>query len=146
MHAKDKRNRYRCYEKRASQSVLRPASTPSLPSGIVGRDRLAWHLAGDLLVLRRGRSTDALAAVETDPKWAGMFRVRCGGELSDMVNLTRAKDAAVVLALRSLNSKVQEKPPEASGVRERRSKHGGQRHGATRTPALCNKPPCGKRP
>jgi hypothetical protein len=145
MHAKDKRGR-RCYEKGASKLFLRTASTPFVPSGIVGRDRLAWHRAGDILSLRRGRSAAILAAVETDPKWAGMFRVRCGGELSDMVNLTRAKDAAVVLALRSLNSKVQEKPPGASGVRDRRSKHGGQRHGATRTSALCNKPPCSNRP
>ena len=144
MHAKDRDHPYRWCER--ASSILQTASTPSISSGIVGRDRLAWHRDGDTLLLRRGRSTGALATVEADPKWAGMFRVRFGGELSDMVNLTRAKDAAVVLTLRVLNSRVQEKPSEASRVHGRRSEDSGQRHGATRSVAPGNRIPCGSRP
>jgi hypothetical protein len=38
--------------------------------------------------------------IERDSKWAGMYRVRLpNGALSDMVNLTRAKDAVVALTM-----------------------------------------------
>ena len=37
-------------------------------------------------------------------EWPGMWRVRLpGGHLSDIANLTRAKDAAQLLALATLN-------------------------------------------
>jgi hypothetical protein len=45
-----------------------------------------------------------IASIEPDSKWSGMWRVRCGGQLSDMVNLSRAKDAAKSIALSRLNS------------------------------------------
>jgi hypothetical protein len=35
------------------------------------------------------------AAVESDPKWPGMWRVRIGDRLSDMGNLTRVRDPAL---------------------------------------------------
>jgi len=45
-----------------------------------------------------------LATIEPDGNWAGMFRVRLSsGRVTDMVNLTRAKDAAISLALADLN-------------------------------------------
>ena len=45
--------------------------------------------------------------IEPDPIWPGMWRVRLpNGQLSDMVNLTRANDAAVVLA-RNFQSRVE---------------------------------------
>jgi hypothetical protein len=51
-----------------------------------------------------------------------MYRIRFPhGGLSDMVNLTRAKDAGLVFALRSLNSEAQETPPDGSYVRQKRS-------------------------
>jgi hypothetical protein len=37
-------------------------------------------------------------SVEPDPKWPDMWRVRLGDRLSDMVNLTRARDAAIAWA------------------------------------------------
>jgi hypothetical protein len=40
-------------------------------------------------------------SVEPDATWSSMWRVRMGDRLSDMVNLTRAKDAAVSWALRA---------------------------------------------
>jgi hypothetical protein len=46
-----------------------------------------------------GRKRKALAHVRADATWPGMWRIHWpGGEVSDMVNLSRAKDAAVVLA------------------------------------------------
>jgi hypothetical protein len=48
--------------------------------------------------LHYGKSTKALAEVTPDSEYAGMWRIRWpDGQLSDMVNLSRAKDAAMVL-------------------------------------------------
>ena len=45
-----------------------------------------------------------LATIEPDLTWPGMWRVRLpDGYLTDMVNLSRAKDAAASLALGVLN-------------------------------------------
>jgi hypothetical protein len=66
---------------------------------IFGRNDLKWD--GDKLRLLSGR---LLATVEPDQKWNGMWRVRLpGGYLSDMLNRTRARDAAISLALGVLN-------------------------------------------
>ncbi len=80
---------------------------------IVGRDRLWWRRAGDFLTLHHGKSQRALAYVEPDPEWPGMFRVRSTCGITDMVNLTRAKDAAASIALDLLNLKAQETRAEA---------------------------------
>ena len=40
-------------------------------------------------------------SVEPDAAWPNMWRVRAGDRLSGMVNLTRAKDAAIAWALRA---------------------------------------------
>jgi hypothetical protein len=42
-----------------------------------------------------------VAAVIPDENYLGMWRVQIDGWVSDMVNLTRAKDAAIVLAERA---------------------------------------------
>jgi hypothetical protein len=43
--------------------------------------------------------------VEPDARYAGMYRVRLpDGRITDIVNLTRAKDAAIALALAGLNA------------------------------------------
>ena len=45
-----------------------------------------------------------LASIEPDQTWPGMWRVRLpGGYITDIVNLSRAKDAAASLALGVLN-------------------------------------------
>ena len=63
------------------------------------RDDLKW----DGLKLR-SRTGRVLAMVEPDPEWSLMYRVRLpGGHLTDMLNLTLAKDAAKYLALEVLN-------------------------------------------
>jgi hypothetical protein len=72
---------------------------------IVGRDRLIWcHTTDRRLLLCHGRGRNPLVTVEPDSKYTGMYRIRFpDGGLSDMVNLTRAKDAALAFALRALN-------------------------------------------
>lgn len=45
-----------------------------------------------------------MAILEPDARWPGMWRVRFGGRLSDMANLSRAKDAAASMILRELNA------------------------------------------
>jgi hypothetical protein len=48
-----------------------------------------------------------LATIEPDGTWLGMFRVRLPDDrVTDMVNLSRAKDAAISLAIASLNGAV----------------------------------------
>lgn len=65
---------------------------------------LKWD--GFKLRLKSGR---LLATVEPDSKWPEMYRVRLpDGHLTDMVNLSRAKDAAACLALANLNSPVRQ--------------------------------------
>jgi hypothetical protein len=44
-----------------------------------------------------------MATIEPDANWPGMWRVRFGGKLSDMANLSRAKDTAISIVLRGLN-------------------------------------------
>ena len=45
-----------------------------------------------------------LAAIEPDREWLGMWRIRTpDGHLTDMLNLSRAKDAAASHALATLN-------------------------------------------
>jgi hypothetical protein len=55
--------------------------------------------------LHYGKSTKVLAEVVPANEYAGMWRIRWpDGQSSDMVNLSRAKDAARVLAMRNVNS------------------------------------------
>jgi hypothetical protein len=65
------------------------------------RQDLMWDGRQLRLFSSRGR---VLASVERDQTWPGMWRVRLpDGYLTDMVNLSRAKDAAASLALNVLN-------------------------------------------
>jgi hypothetical protein len=57
--------------------------------------QLTWH-GNDLCV---GRSSTPLVSIEQDKTWPTMWRVRHGDQLSDIVNKTRARDAARCLAL-----------------------------------------------
>jgi hypothetical protein len=67
---------------------------------VFGCQDIRWD--GRRLPLLTGR---LLAIVEPDTQWAGMYRVRLpSGHLTDIVNLTRAKDAAVSLALSKINT------------------------------------------
>jgi hypothetical protein len=49
--------------------------------------------------LRYGHARTPLVLVVPDTDWPGMWRIACpDGQLSDLVNLTRAKDAAEVIS------------------------------------------------
>jgi hypothetical protein len=73
---------------------------------------LSWR-GNDLR--RVGKTT--VVSIVPDQTYAGMWRIaHPDGRLSDMVNRTRAKDAAVTIALGILNSEGQE---TASGARTR---------------------------
>jgi hypothetical protein len=75
---------------------------------VYGRGELVWE--GNNLRLGRGRK---LSEIVQDSKYPNMWRVRHpNGSLSDMVNRTRAKDAAVTVAIMILNG--QETPAEAA--------------------------------
>jgi hypothetical protein len=65
------------------------------------RQDLIWDGRQVRLLPSRGV---VLATIEPDLTWPGMWRVRlAGGYLTDMVSLSRAKDAAASLALGVLN-------------------------------------------
>jgi hypothetical protein len=67
---------------------------------VFAKRELIW----DGLKLRQGSKRGRiLAAVEPDANRTGMWRVHSGSKVSDMANLSRAKDAAVSLALSELN-------------------------------------------
>jgi hypothetical protein len=66
-----------------------------------GRHDLIWDGNQLRLFSRSGR---VVASIEADQAWHGMWRVRLSnGHLTDMVNLSRAKDAAASHALATLN-------------------------------------------
>ena len=108
--------------------TCRVPPTSQKPKTVVGRDRLNWRHADGRLFLHHGNDRNPLFTVEPDSKYTGMYRIRFpDGRLSDMANLTRAKDAAITLALRNLNSGhsgAQETPPPAGYVRKKRAKVG----------------------
>jgi hypothetical protein len=57
-------------------------------------------------LFKHGQRTP-VALIEPDKRWPGMWRFRLlpDGELSDMVNLSRAKDAAASLAVAAFNNR-----------------------------------------
>ena len=75
-----------------------PFLRPSKSGHCFGRNDLVW----DGLKLKLGARV--MATIEPDANWPGMWRVRFGGKLSDMANLSRAKDAAISIVLRGLNA------------------------------------------
>ena len=120
--------------------TCRVPSASQQPKTIVGRDRLNWRHAEGRLLLYHGDDRNPLLTVEPDSKYTGMYRIRFpDGGLSDMANLTRAKDAAMALALRNLNSGhsgAQETPPPAGYVRKKRAKVGSAADSLCKAPWL----------
>jgi hypothetical protein len=80
---------------------LRPFLRPSKAGHCYGKNELVW----DGLQLRVGsKAGRVMATLEPEARWPGMWRVNFGSELSDVVNLSRAKDAAASMVLRELNA------------------------------------------
>src|SRR6516164_338500 len=65
------------------------------------RSELIWD---GLQLKLRSIDGPVMATIEPDANWPGMWRVRFGGKLSDMANLSRAKDTAISIVLRALNA------------------------------------------
>ena len=78
---------------------------------IYGAGDLAWR--GNRLCL--GRKVLDVGVVP-DAHYPGMWRVEAGGTLSDMVNRTRARDAARSAALAMLNGGTREAVGRAAGA------------------------------
>ena len=82
------------------------------------RLRFCWRATGEGLALHLGRGTQRLALVIADGRYPGMYRVRMpDGSLSDMVNLTRAKDAGLALARRVPETAPETAPMRLNGAR-----------------------------
>jgi hypothetical protein len=79
------------------------------------------HWDGDKLMQgKRAMPIDVLP----DDQWPGMYRVHYQGKISDMVNLTRAKDAAVAMVSASLNALQKPRPfSPTCAVGEREKSH-----------------------
>jgi hypothetical protein len=74
------------------------------PAALRGRSYDTGDLTWDGTTLRQRRGGRVMATIVPDNTWPGTWRVRMpDGRLTDMVNLTRAKDAALSLALAALN-------------------------------------------
>ena len=89
------------------------------------RDRTDLQWRG--LALHLGEQAEPLLTVVPDARWLGMWRIRFrDGQLSDIVNLSRAMDAAESFALSDTNLKGSETRPAASPVRLPRRGHSDQ--------------------
>ncbi|MGA8469268.1 MAG: hypothetical protein WB721_10500, partial [Pseudolabrys sp.] len=79
---------------------------------VIPTNRLNWRSAAAGPSLHLDRRDTALLHVVKDKTYSNMWRIRSpDGSLSDMANLTRAKDAALHLALVILNRKPEAKEP-----------------------------------
>jgi hypothetical protein len=96
-----------------------PPAPRSLGPSKSGRCFASRELIWDNLDLRLGRGR-VVATVVPDSRWLKMYRVKLpNGHLTDMINLTRAKDAAVGRTLTELNGfQTPRKPGRASSMRE----------------------------
>jgi hypothetical protein len=80
-----------------TNSAAPPFAISSRRGHVFASSELTWH--GDRLCLGR----KVLVVLLPDENSFGMWRIEVGVELSDMVNLSRARDAARSLALALLN-------------------------------------------
>ena len=86
---------------------------PNLMATVIPSNRLHWRsIPEGTHTLHLDRRAAAIVSVVPDQAYSGMWRVRLpDGSLTDMVNLTRAKDAALHHALTALNRKPEAKEP-----------------------------------
>src|SRR5262249_44335053 len=67
--------------------------------------QLAWRTIENGFALHRWQAKTPLLHVVPDTPYPGMWRIRSpDGRLTDMASLTRAKDAAVSIAVETLNA------------------------------------------
>jgi len=77
----------------------------AVPTGhIYGRKDFTWHEQSDGWALHAIGHRSAIVHVVPDKVWPGMWRIRHpNGRLSDMANLSWAKDGAIAVAMRWLD-------------------------------------------
>jgi hypothetical protein len=98
--------------------------------------------------LCRHGSHRALIQIERDAKYPDMWRVvRADGSLSDLVNRTRAKDAAMCIALRAINDPARSARNTRGSISPREGRPCGSRAKAAnpwispaRNPGACGGP------
>jgi hypothetical protein len=93
-----------------------PAST----GHIYGRKDFTWHEHPDGWALHAVGHQSAIVHIVPDGTWPGMWRIRHpDGQLSDMANLTRARDGAIAVAMRLLDPRKrgEQRAPAASPIR-----------------------------
>jgi hypothetical protein len=83
-------------------------------SRVFAANELDWRaVSKGKLGLHLGRDRVPLLHVVADETYPGMWRVLTSdGALSDTVNLSRAKDAGLAIALRELNRKERQERPQ----------------------------------
>jgi hypothetical protein len=89
------------YNQRISGLLWPFLGNPKKGSSMHARTDLIWEGNELRLFSSRGR---VQASIQPDETWSGLWRVRLPhGYLTDVVNLSRATDAAASLALAALN-------------------------------------------
>ncbi len=90
-----------CHTAKKKSGVNGSANSDSEPAASVGEPAGQVRPASKTYRLLYGRARRPLATVVPDTQWPDMWRIVLpDGQLSDMVNLTRAKDAAAAIAER----------------------------------------------
>ena len=88
---------------------------------MIESNQLTWRTIENGFALHRWQTKTPLLHVVPDTVYPGMWRIirSPDGRLTDMANLTRAKDAAVFIALEILNAgkRGRQSPLEAAPVR-----------------------------
>jgi len=96
------------------ERLFAPNGSQTTGGILLGHRELRWK--GDKLMIGTRNSG---AKIIPDSTWPGMFRAEYPpGVVSDMTNLTRAKDAAIGLVTYRLNSKTPENKTPEKAVRE----------------------------
>jgi hypothetical protein len=123
--------------------VIKPLRGSPAMSRITGRDRLSWHKSAGGFALHREGLRAPLLHVMPDATHRGMWRIRHpDGRLSDMANLTWAKDGAVALALNLLNGRQAQET--AAGAPPVRSNDGASGVGARKPKRAHGRPMSGR--
>jgi hypothetical protein len=80
----------------------------TLEAQMYGRTELSWCKINEVWTLYCEGRREPMLHVVPDDRYAGMWRIhQLDGRLSDMINLTRARDGGAVTALRMLNGEKQ---------------------------------------
>jgi hypothetical protein len=105
----------------AGSACKRRSGAQAYTRSVISSRQLNWRRNGEGLALHFERRLTALLHIVRDDTYAGMWRVKfADGSLSDMANVTRAKDAGRAHGLAALNRKLdcQETAKPASPIRQ----------------------------